>query len=195
LAQPGLTAFEPAYVDELAIILRWGFEHMQAEKGGSVALRLSTRQVEQPKREIDDALQADILAGAYWMVPPEAGTELAIVFAGALAPEAIAAHAAIREDMAGVGLLNVTSPSLVNRDWSHIARLLAAAPQAALVTVIDGHPATLSWLGSVSGHPIFPLGVDRFGQGGDIPSLYKANGIDTEAILNAAARACLHRLR
>jgi pyruvate dehydrogenase E1 component len=37
--------------------------------------------------------------------------------------------------------------------------------------------------------------VDHFGQSGDIPDLYGAYGIDTEAILDAAARACLATLR
>jgi pyruvate dehydrogenase E1 component len=41
------------------------------------------------------------------------------------------------------------------------------------------------------GNAIVPLGVDRFGQSGDIPDLYRAYGIDTEAILDAAACACL----
>jgi hypothetical protein len=53
----------------------------------------------------------------------------------------------------------------------------------------------LSWLGVVAGNPIVPLGVDRFGQSGDIPDLYRAYGIDTEAILDDAARACLTALR
>ena len=64
-------------------------------------------------------------------------------------------------------------------------------PGAALVTVGDFHPATLSWLGAVAGNAVVPLGVDRFGQSGDIPDLYRAYRIDTEAILDAAARACL----
>jgi pyruvate dehydrogenase E1 component len=194
LVQPGLTAFEPAYVDELAIIMRWGFAHMQARDGGSVALRLSTRHIDQPRRTIDPTLEADILAGAYWLVPPEKGAELAIAFSGAVAPEAIAAHAAIREDVPGAGLLAVTSASILHRDWDHAARLLTQAPSAALVTVTDAHPATLSWLGSVAGHPILSLGVERFGQGGDIPDLYKAYGIDADAIVDAAARASLRRL-
>jgi hypothetical protein len=71
-------------------------------------------------------------------------------------------------------------------------RLLARLrPGAALVTVGDFHPATLSWLGAVAGSTIVPLGVDRFGQSGDIADLYRAYGIDTDAILDAAARACL----
>jgi pyruvate dehydrogenase E1 component len=49
----------------------------------------------------------------------------------------------------------------------------------------------LSWLGAVAGNPIVPLGIDRFGQSGDIPDLYRAYGIDAEAILDGAARAAL----
>src|SRR5215204_7794337 len=51
IGQPGLTAFEPAHVDELAEILRWSFEHLQDGDGGSVYLRLSTRPADQPDRE------------------------------------------------------------------------------------------------------------------------------------------------
>ena len=69
--------------------------------------------------------------------------------------------------------------------------LVRLLPSAALVTVGDFYPATLSWLGAVADDAIVPLGVDRFGQSGDIPDLYRAYGIDTDAILNAAARACL----
>jgi pyruvate dehydrogenase complex dehydrogenase (E1) component len=59
----------------------------------------------------------------------------------------------------------------------------------------DFHPATLSWLGAAAGNAIVPLGVDRFGRSGDIPDLYRAYGIDTDAILDAAAHACLTALR
>jgi pyruvate dehydrogenase E1 component len=77
---------------------------------------------------------------------------------------------------------------------AHIEGLLRPlAAEAALVTVLDGHPATLSWLGAVGGHGIEPLGVEHFGQSGDIPDLYRVYGLDSEAILDAAARACLGR--
>jgi pyruvate dehydrogenase E1 component len=59
------------------------------------------------------------------------------------------------------------------------------------VTVLDGHPATLSWLGAVARHRVVALGVDRFGQSGDIPDLYREYGLDSQAIIDAAARACL----
>ncbi len=197
---PGLAAFEPAFADELAVILRWAFLHMQAEDGGAVYLRLTTRPIAQPEREIDRRLEAGILAGGYWLVPPAPGAELAIAFAGAVAPEALAAIEAVREDLPGVGLLCVTSADRLHAEWkerggeSHLARLLRRlAADAALVTVLDGHPATLGWLGSVRGQRTYPLGVTRFGQSGDIPDLYRHHGIDTDAILDACARACLRR--
>lgn len=202
LALPGLACFEPAFVDELAVLLRWGFGHLQAEAGGSVYLRLSTRPLEQPHREIAP-LAAEIVAGGYWLKPPAPGAELAICYAGAVAPEALAAHAAVLEDIPGAGLLAITSADRLHADWlaglregrgSHVARLLAPlAPDAALVSVIDGHPATLSWLGGVARHRIHPLGVETFGQSGDIPDLYRVYGLDADAILDAAARACLER--
>jgi pyruvate dehydrogenase E1 component len=204
LAQAGLASFEPAFVDELAVLMRWGFQHMQEEGGGSVYLRLSTRPLEQRKRRLDPALEAAIIAGGYWLAEPRDGTELAIVCCGAVTPEALAAHQAISEDLPGIGLLSVTSPDRLHADWlagrgsvgagSHIERLLSRlARDAALVTVADAHPATLSWLGAVAQHRIYPLGVDRFGQSGDIPDLYRAYGLDSDAILDAAARACLAR--
>src|SRR5260221_7307744 len=88
LGQDRLTSFEPAHVDELAEIMRWGFEHMQAPDGGSVCLRLSTRPLPQPERAMTDALRADVLAGAYWQVPPAPGSEVAIAYCGAVGPGA-----------------------------------------------------------------------------------------------------------
>ena len=203
MAQDGLTSFEPTFVDELAVLMRWGFEHMQAPEGGAIYLRLSTRPLEQPKRTITPALQQAIVSGGYWLSPPEASAELAIVCQGAVMPEAMAAHQDILEDVPGTGLLVVTSADRLHQEWleakragarSHIETLLQPlAADAALVTVLDGHPATLSWLGAVSRHRIEPLGVEHFGQSGDIPDLYRVYGLDRGAILDAAARACLGR--
>jgi pyruvate dehydrogenase E1 component len=204
MTQDGMSSFEPAFVDELAVLMRWSFEHMQAEDGGAVYLRLSTRPIEQPERAMTPELRDAIIAGGYWLVPPAPGAELAIVCQGAVAPEATAAHQAILEDIPGAGLLAVTSIDRLHRDWlaglrggsaSHAMRLLAPlADGAALVTVIDAHPASLSWLGSVRRHRVQPLGVEHFGQSGDIPDLYRLYGIDSDAILDAVARACLGRL-
>ena len=205
LAQDGLAAFEPAFVDELAVLLRWSFQHLQDEAGGSVYLRLSTRPLAQPARAIDNGLAADVIAGGYWLLPPAPGAELAVAYQGAVAADAITAHEALSEDIPGAGLLAVTSADRLHADWlaglregrdSHVARLLAPlAEDAALVTVIDGHPATLSWLGAVSRQRVQPLGVEHFGQSGDIPDLYRLYGLDADAIIDAAAQALLERMR
>ncbi len=205
IAQPGLTSFEPAFADELAVLLRWAFLEIQRDDGESVYFRLSTRPLAQPRREIGPDLAAAIVAGAYWLREPAPGADLAIACCGAVAPEALAAHDALAEDAPGAGLLAITSPDRLHRDWraaqaagaTGVAeRLLSRLrPGAALVTVGDFHPATLSWLGAVAGNAIVPLGVDHFGQSGDIPDLYRAYGIDQDAILDAAARACLLALR
>ncbi|MEO8811316.1 MAG: transketolase [Caulobacteraceae bacterium] len=202
IGQPGLTYFEPAFVDELAIVMRWAFEHMQAVDGGSVYLRLTTRSIPQVVRA-DDGWEADALAGGYWLKAPQRGAEAAIVYAGAVAPEALAAWESLAEDIPGLGLLAVTSPDLLHRGWSagrarrwagggeaesHAERLLGAlAPGAGLVTIIDGSPSALSWLGGVRGMRVSPLGVDRFGQTGDLPDLYQTYRLDVDAIVEAAA--------
>ncbi len=197
MAQPGLTYFEPAFAEELALILRWSFEHVQAADGGSIYLRLSTRALDQGMA-LSTAQRGGVLEGAYWRQAPASGAELAIAYAGAMAPEAEAAFAALREDIPGLGLLAVTSPDLLHHAWrslgahSPIAGLLAPlSARAGLITLIDGAPGTLSWLGSVHGHRTAPLGVDRFGQSGDIPDLFREYALDVDAVLDAAAALLL----
>ncbi len=191
MGQPGLAYFEPTYADELEAVMRWGFSHMQAEDGGSVYLRLSTRPLEQPDRKMDTALADQVIAGGYWLKKPSSSGAGAIVYTGVLAPEAMAAAEALAGKN-GPGVLAVTSPDRLYSDWrkngadSHAANLLGATkPGAKLVTVIDGHPATLSWLGGVLGHRVAALGVEDFGQCGTVQDLYRKYGLDAEAIAAA----------
>ncbi len=203
MAQPGLSAFEPAFADELSEIMRWSFDHLQAPDGGSVYLRLSTRSLDQPERAASAEWIGDLIDGAYWQVAPTPGAELALAYTGAVAPEAMEAFAQTLEDYPGAGLLAVPSPDRLHRGWSkavdggpgsHIQRLLGPlGERAALVTVIDGPPATLSWLGGVKGHRVHALGVERFGQSGEIADLYDAYRLDAEAILDATAAALTER--
>jgi pyruvate dehydrogenase E1 component len=195
MGQPGLTYFEPAFVDELRAVMEWGFDHLQRPDGGAVYLRLSTRSIEQPRREMSRGLGEAVTEGGYWLRPPPKGGDLAVVAMGALVPEAVAAMARIGERNSRAGLLVVTSPDRLHSDWlargrrSHVAGLLGAlAADAALVSVLDGHPLTLSWLGAVRGHRIAALGVEPFGQSGDIADLYRAYGVDTDAIVASAHR-------
>jgi pyruvate dehydrogenase E1 component len=216
MAQDGLASFEPAFVDELAVILRFALDYIQKdsddaqdeknwlrdETGGSIYLRLSTRPVEQPQRAMTDALKQDIIDGAYWLRKPGPNAQVVIAYTGAIAPEAIQAVGLMSEDRRDMGLLAITSADRLNAGWtaaqrarerglvharSHIERLLDdVPPDCGLVTVLDGHPATLSWLGGVHGHRTRGLGVEHFGQTGSLPDLYRHYGIDANAIIAAA---------
>ncbi|MER9207853.1 transketolase [Mesorhizobium sp. M0771] len=216
MAQDGLCAFEPAFVDELSVIMRFAFDYMQRngegnpdettwlrdQTGGSVYLRLSTRPLEQPLRDMKPALARDIVNGAYWLRPPGPNASVVIAYQGVVAPEAIAATGLLAEDRRDVGLLAITSADRLNAGWqaaerarqrgaigalSHIERLLAPLSRdCGIVTVIDGHPATLAWLGGVNGHRVKALGVEHFGQTGTIADLYRHHGLDTNAIVHAA---------
>ncbi|MGC8474833.1 MAG: 1-deoxy-D-xylulose-5-phosphate synthase N-terminal domain-containing protein [Acetobacteraceae bacterium] len=204
MAADRLASFEPAHVDELAILLRHALAHMQAPDGSAVWLRLSTRQLSQPERVLDPRA---VIAGGHWVVPPAPGARIALAYQGPVAEEATAAFAELAAEVPGAGLLAITSPDRLHAGWlaagrarrqgnraavSHIESLLAPlAPEAALVTVLDGHPATHAWLGAVRGQRVVPLGPDHFGQAGDIPDLYREYGMDTDAILDACAQALL----
>ncbi|MFN3584490.1 transketolase [Phenylobacterium sp.] len=206
IGQPGLTYFEPAFVDELSEVMRWSFEHMQAADGGSVYLRLTTRTLAQVERK-DDAWREPALKGAYWLREPAPGSDAAIAFCGAVAPEVLQAAEQLAEDIPGLGVMNVVSPGLLHRDWmaarrarwteggrreSHAEALLGRlAPSAGLVTVVDGSPATLSWLGGVRGMRTSSLGLDAFGQVGDLTDLYRHYRLDVDAIVEAAAELFL----
>jgi len=206
MAADRLAAFEPAHVDELAVLLRHAFEHMQEVDGSSVWLRLSTRGIEQPVRTLDaDA----VVAGAHWVVKPRAEARIALAYQGPVAPEAVAAFEELAAEEPSAGLLAITSPDRLHAGWlaamrarrsgeraavSHVETVLEPlAADAALVTVLDGHPATHAWLGAVRGQRVVPLGPDRFGQSGDIPDLYREYGIDVDAILDACAQALVGR--
>ncbi len=203
MAQDRLASFEPAYVDELAILMRHAFAHMQAPDGSAVWLRLSTRGLQQKVRSLDPAA---VIAGAHWVVEPGQGAPIAIAYQGPVAPEAEAAFAQLQEDVPNAGLLAITSPDRLHAGWlraqrsrrqgnaaqSHIESILAPlARNAALVTILDGHPASLAWLGGVAGQRVVPMGVDRFGQSGDIPDMYREYEMEQDAILNACAQALL----
>lgn len=205
MAQDGLASFEPAFVDELAVIMGWGFDHMQRDpgEGGSVYLRLSTRSIEQAQRIMTAELAQGITEGAYWLRKPGPNAEVVIAYTGAVAPEAIEATGFIGESRRDIGLLAITSADRLHAGWtaarklrrdrrgvqhlSHIERLLAPLSRdCGIVTVIDGHPSALGWLGSVRGHRVEALGVEQFGQTGSIADLYRHYGIDANAIIDAA---------
>ena len=98
MSQDGLAAFEPAFVDELSVMISWAFDYMQRDKnsslddqstgwsrdanGGSVYLRLTTKPIDQPSRSMTPALAANIIKGGYWLRPPGPNCELVIAYQG-----------------------------------------------------------------------------------------------------------------
>ena len=205
LGQPGLRHYEPAFADELAVMMEEGFRLIDDPNGESTYLRLSTRSIRQIARE-DDSWRDAALKGGYWLRKPAPGSEAAIVAMGAIMPEALDAFDELKEDVEGLGLLSVTSPDLLHRGWtsaqaarwkgarepSHVEQLLSLlSPGAGLVTIADAAPASLSWLGGVLGQRVAPLGVERFGQTGSLAELYAAYRLDKDAITEAVAELLL----
>ncbi|HEV7308064.1 1-deoxy-D-xylulose-5-phosphate synthase N-terminal domain-containing protein [Ensifer sp.] len=216
ISQDGLAAFEPAFADELAVIMEWAFDYMQRdgdndpdertwlrdETGGSVYLRLTTKPLEQPLKRVDDDFRQGAIDGAYWLRKPGPNCDIVIAYQGAVADEAIAAAGLIGEVRRDIGVLAVTSADRLNAGWtaaqrerargnprakSHIERLLDPLPgHCAIVTVLDGHPATLSWLGAVAGHRTVAHGVEHFGQTGTIGDLYRHFRLDRNALAASA---------
>ncbi len=215
MAQDGLAAFEPAFADELAVIMEWAFDYMQRsgegdpdertwlrdETGGSVYLRLTTKPLDQPGKRVDAEFRQGSIDGAYWFRKPGPGCAVVIAYQGAVADEAIAAAGLIGETRRDIGVLAVTSADRLVAGWtaaqrerargnpaarSHIETLFSELPaHTAIVTVIDGHPATLSWLGGVCGHRTISHGVEHFGQTGTIGDLSRHFRIDCHALVDS----------
>jgi pyruvate dehydrogenase E1 component len=124
-----------------------------------------------------------------------------IAVMGALVPEALAAADRLSEMGTPADVVCVTSPGLLFRalrarqdvrgqglggePWI-LEQAFPAARATPLVTVLDGHPHTLSFLATVNRVPHAALGVAQFGQSGAIEDLYRYNGIDTDSIIRAA---------
>ena len=218
MSQDGLVSFEPAFLDELSIIMDWSFDYLQRsgegdpdertwlrdETGGSVYLRLTTRSIDQLglKARDDAEFQRGVVDGGYWLREPGPNCEVVIAYQGCVAPEVIEAAGRIGNDRRDIGVLAITSADRLNSGWtaarrararghvdatSQIERLMGSVSRdATLITVTDGHPATLAWIGSVMGHRTAPLGVEHFGQTGTINDLYRHFMIDADAIVSAA---------
>ncbi|NKN01596.1 transketolase [Rhizobium leguminosarum] len=215
MSQDGLAAFEPSFADELAVIMEWAFDYLQRdgeghrdertwlrdETGGSVYLRLTTKPLEQPLTRVDDDFRQGAIDGAYWLRKPGPNCSVVIAYQGAVADEAIAAAGIIAEARRDVGVLAVTSADRLNAGWTaaqrerargnpkaqgHVETLLNSLPRdCVIVTVIDGHPATLSWLGGVAGHRTVSHGVEHFGQTGTIADLYRHFRIDRQSLVRS----------
>ena len=187
IEQPGCVSWEPAFGQDF----EWAFLHalsrLGREDGTASYFRLSTRPIDQSLAG-EGTAREDVLAGGYVLRPGSAA--VTIVAVGALVPEAVAAAAEIDAEV-----VVLSSPDLVFRalqarrglrdgDDAILDRLFPKPKP--LVTLLDGHPHTLAFLGGVHGVPVSCLGVTEFGQSGDIGELYAYHGIDAETVVGAA---------
>ena len=192
IAQPGCTAWEPAFGQDLEWTLLHALSQLGRPGGESAYFRLSTRPVDQslagePDREL-------VLAGGYALRRAKAAPRVTLVGMGAVVPELLTAADEIGE---GVDAICLTSADLVFRALraragleKHrddiLAELLPPDRAAPIVTVLDGDPHALAFLGAVNATPLTPLGVTRFGQSGELAEVYEHHEIDAETIVGAA---------
>ena len=203
LEQPGCIAWEPAFGQDLEWTLLHAMSRLGRPDGISSYFRLSTRPVDQAACGMpQDATAAEerrrhTIAGGYRLRNAPKVPVVVLAAMGAVVPEALAAA----DELAAAGIeadvLCLTSADLVFRAWRArqglgaaeediLDVLLPADRVAPIVTVLDGHPHTLSFLGAVRGAPIACLGVSDFSQSGDVQDLYRHFGIDADTVVGAA---------
>jgi pyruvate dehydrogenase E1 component len=200
IALPGIAYFEPAFAREVEWILLAALRDIAARRGESLYLRLSTRPVDQRPAPAPDAAQrARVLRGGYRLVDArgaagyDPGRAVHVFAAGAMVPEALAAARALAGDGVFASVFVVTSPDRLYRGLAeprpYLEELVDAdEEEVPVVSVLDGHPHTLAFIGSALGVTQIPLGVSDFGQSGARDDLYRHYGIDAPAIARAAHR-------
>ena len=201
LEQPRCVAWEPAFGQDLEWALLAALGKLGRVDGLSSYFRLSTRPIDQSlagAAEHADARRENVLAGGYLLRRADERPAVTLVGMGPVIPEVLAAADELRGAGRPVDVVCLTSADLVFRalrarqglDENASARVLdelfAAERAAPIVSVLDGHPHTLSFLGAVRQVPIACLGVDDFGQSGDVDDLYRYFGIDADTIVGAA---------
>jgi pyruvate dehydrogenase E1 component len=203
IEQPGCIAWEPAFGQDLEWTLLYALSRLGRANGTSSYFRLSTRPLDQALAAVpDDPRQREqrrrqALAGGYRLRTASGPPAVTLVGVGALIPEVIGAAEEL--DRAGIAcdVVCLTSADLIFRalqarqglgdgDDAILDELLPAPRAAPLVTVLDGHPHTLSFLSAIRCVPIACLGVRDFGQSGDVEDLYRHFGIDVDTIVGAA---------
>ena len=202
LEQPGCTAWEPAFGQDLEWTLLDALGRLGRPGGSSAYFRLTTLPVDQTlaATPADPAGRAarrrQVLAGGYPLRQAAKTPAVTLVGVGAVVPEVVAAADELTAGGVHADVVCLTSPDLVHRavrarsglregDVGILDELFPPERAAPIVAVLDGHPHTLAFLAAIRGDRISCLGVDDFGQSGDVGDLYQQFGIDAEAIVGA----------
>ena len=202
IALPRVTYWEPCFGLEVEWILLAALAALhKGTESESTYLRLSTLPIDQALLPIDDRadLRTQVLSGAYRirdaskMPGAYAGNMVDIWATGVTVATALKASDSLIADGIFASVVNCVSPGRVYSNWQesvhdslrHLAPL-TGSQQTPVVTVVDGHPSCLSWVGSMLGVRAYPLGVTDFGQSGLPDDLHRQFEIDEASITFAA---------
>ena len=202
LEQPGCITYEPAFAIDTEWTLLTSLARLGRPDGCSAYLRLSTRPVDQSLAEVPadptarERRRRQVVAGAY-RLRRHPSPAVTIAAMGAMVPEALAAADRLAAQNVAVEVVCVTSPDLLYRalrarqgheaaDTWVLDQVFPADRAAPLVTVLDGHPHTLSFLATVNQVKHSALGVTQFGQSGSLEDIYRLHGIDADSITAAS---------
>lgn len=207
LEQPQCIAWEPAFAQDLEWTMLAAMAQVGVEGGTSSYFRLTTRPLPQDLANLPtdatllDRRRKHAVAGGYRLTDHDPATEqVTLVGVGAIMPEVIAAAESLKAQGVTAGVVCLTSPDLVFRSFNRRGSVGSASAagddivdvlfpeqhRAPIVTVMDGHPHTLSYLAGVRGDRIKCLGVSDFGQSSNLEDAYALHGIDTAAVVDAA---------
>lgn len=205
LEQPDCIAWEPAFAADLEWTFLQAMSRVGLPGGTSSYFRLSTRPIDPALARLPEdpdlveRRRRQAIAGGYRLTEHDPGEEqVTLVGVGAIMPEVIGAARALQDQGIVAGVVCLTSPDLVFRSFQQrgqretgvggdiLGILFPQHLSAPLVTVLDGHPHTLSFLAAARGDRIRCLGVSAFGQSSSVPDAYALHGIDTGSIVDAA---------
>ncbi|GEL25304.1 pyruvate dehydrogenase E1 component [Pseudonocardia sulfidoxydans NBRC 16205] len=203
LEQPGCTTYEPAFAIDVEWTLLASLARLGRPGGTSAYLRLSTRPIDQTLAAVPtdpaarERRRTQVVAGAYPLRRAPGKPDVTIAAMGAIVPEALAAADRLAEQGIAADVVCVTSPGLLfdavqaraghgDADTWVLDAAFPAHRAAPLVTILDGHPHTLAFLAGINQVRATHLGVSRFGQSGDLESVYRHHGIDADAVVTAA---------
>lgn len=214
---PEVAFYEPCFGKELEWIMMFALHEVKIRSRSSY-LRLTSKRIDQSKfylpsdTESRERLRLQVLGGAYMLL--HRGKEITympgsnvvnIMACGAMVPEALEASQRLLKEGVMANVINITGPGPLYRRFQELSKatietgyglstfmadvIPTADRSSPIVTVVDGHPHSLAWIGGALGTSVIPLGVTGFGQSGLPEDLYKEHNIDVEGIMAACFSA------
>ena len=212
-----LDFYEPCFGQELEWIMLAALEQIR-QRSRSTYLRLTSKRVDQGLLKMPEdpeargRLRQQVLNGAYRLIDRSASpgydpgeNVVHIMASGAMIPEAVSASNALRNEGIFANVINVTGPGPLYRSYQRSVydsmdgrgnldmfmadSISPDARNAPVITVVDGHPHSLAWIGSALGTLVIPVGVTEFGQSGSRDELYREYRIDKDSIMAASYAA------